>query len=274
MSATPDGQQPKQGGSVRRVQRQPDQQRQPDRHRRGPGRPTLSNEELLDTALDLFLDNGFERTSIEAICASAGMAKRTVYARYGDKEALFRATLERATNRWVVPLDRLHAAETDDLEQTLLAVGRVLLANVMSPLGVRLMRLTNAEAERMPDVSVANVRRGTEPTLTWLADLFTRRLTSDGVDPADADAAARAYINLVVRGPANLAAWGGEPDPRDVERDLVYSVRLFLHGVLPRNGGNGGNDAGAAVQDALAKIDEARAVLDGIVRQSTARQGR
>ena len=45
------------------------------------GRPTLSNEQLLDKALDLFLDQGFDRTSIEAICAAAGMAKRTVYAR-------------------------------------------------------------------------------------------------------------------------------------------------------------------------------------------------
>lgn len=48
--------------------------------RRRPGRPSLSNEALLDVALDLFLDQGFERTSIEAICARAGMAKRTVYA--------------------------------------------------------------------------------------------------------------------------------------------------------------------------------------------------
>ena len=66
------------------------------RNRRGPGRPTLSNEELLDTALDLFLENGFERTSIEAICSAAGMAKRTVYARYGDKTSLFQAAINRA----------------------------------------------------------------------------------------------------------------------------------------------------------------------------------
>ncbi len=46
--------------------------------RRGPGRPTRTNAELLDKALDLFLENGFERTSIDAITAAAGMAKRTV----------------------------------------------------------------------------------------------------------------------------------------------------------------------------------------------------
>ena len=34
--------------------------------RRGPGRPTLSNEALLDKALDIFLEKGFERTSIRS----------------------------------------------------------------------------------------------------------------------------------------------------------------------------------------------------------------
>jgi len=72
--------------------------------RRRPGRPSLSNEALLDVALDLFLDQGFERTSIEAICTKAGMAKRTVYARYGDKTALFRAALQRAIEEGIVPV--------------------------------------------------------------------------------------------------------------------------------------------------------------------------
>src|SRR4029453_705548 len=84
--------------------------------RRRPGRPTLSNEQLLDRALDLFLEQGFERTSIDAITAAAGMAKRTVYARYGDKLSLFRAALHRAIEEWIVPVERLRAAETEDLE--------------------------------------------------------------------------------------------------------------------------------------------------------------
>jgi len=69
--------------------------------RRGPGRPTRQeaaerDAQLLDKALELFVANGFERTTIEAITAAVGMAKRTVYARYGDKTTLFRAALQRA----------------------------------------------------------------------------------------------------------------------------------------------------------------------------------
>src|ERR1043166_857335 len=106
--------------------------------RRGPGRPTLSNEELLDKALDIFLEKGFERTSIDAITAAAGMAKRTVYLRYGDKTALFKAALQRAIEEWIVPVEQLRACESEDLEETLLRVGQTLVANLMRPEGLRL----------------------------------------------------------------------------------------------------------------------------------------
>ena len=97
---------------------------------RGPGRPTREqseyrNQELLDQALDLFLEHGFEATTIELISDSMRMSRRTIYARYGDKTELFKAALQRAIDEWVVPLERLRAAECDDLEETLIRVGRM-----------------------------------------------------------------------------------------------------------------------------------------------------
>lgn len=196
--------------------------------RRRPGRPSLSNEELLDKALDLFLEKGFEGTSIEAITASAGMAKRTVYARYGDKTRLFKAALSRAIDEWIVPVERLRALEEADLERTLVQIGDALVANVLSPAGLRLLRLTNAESVRTPEISVENVRLGTAPTLDYLADLFTRRLE---LAASQAEEASQAFLNLIVAGPANSAAWGAALDMGTVERQTRFGVRLFLHGI-------------------------------------------
>jgi TetR/AcrR family transcriptional regulator, mexJK operon transcriptional repressor len=197
---------------------------------RRPGRPSLSNEQLLDKALDLFLAQGFERTSIEAICQAAGMAKRTVYARYGDKQTLFRAALTRAIAEWIVPIERLRAEEVDDFEQSLLAIGEILLANIMSPAGLRLLRLTNAESGRSPEIGATNVQQGTEPTIAYLADLFARRLggAMHEIDPRDA---AEGFLHLVT-GPAIDAAWGVRRDEAALTRHIRSSVRLFLHGAL------------------------------------------
>jgi len=205
--------------------------------KRRPGRPTLSNEELLDAALDLFLERGFERTSIEAICAAAGMAKRTVYARYGDKATLFKAALTRAIEDWIVPIERLRELESDDLEQTLLGIGQALVTNVLSPAGLRLLRLTNAESVHMPEIAIYNVTRGTEPTLAYLTELFRRRLGRDGNGVATAEEVANAFLALVVGGVASNAAWGMIMTAAAIERHTAYSVRLFLYGLLPAGNG-------------------------------------
>jgi TetR/AcrR family transcriptional regulator, mexJK operon transcriptional repressor len=238
--------------------------------KRRPGRPTLSNEQLLDTALDLFLENGFERTSIEAITAAAGMAKRTVYARYGDKTTLFKAALTRAIEEWIVPIGRLQAAECDDLEETLLKVGQILVANVLTPGGQRLLRLTNAVSGRMPEIGAFNVQKGTEPTLAYLADLFRRRLGRGGIEMSDAGDAAEAFLDLVVGGPANAAARGVVLDADAVDRHTRYCVGLFLHGIVPRDRKTilatekENLRLKSSMKDALAQLDQARERLQAV----------
>ncbi len=206
------------------------------RHR-SPGRPTRKqaearNNQLLDTALDLFLQQGFERTTIEAITAAVGMAKRTVYARYGDKETLFRTALQRAIDEWIVPIDRLREAESDNFEDSLLAIGRILVTNILSREGMRLMRITNAESIRMPEIGEHALREGTGPTVAYLADLFQRRLPERFSDPVEAADVAYAFLQLVAGGPASITAWGVSLTEEQVERQTRTNVRLFLHGVL------------------------------------------
>lgn len=235
--------------------------------RRRPGRPSLSNEELLDKALDLFLEKGFGGTSIDAICAAAGMAKRTVYARYGDKETLFKAALSRAIDEWIVPIERLREQESEDFEASLTRIGEILVKNVLGPAGLRLLRLTNAESVAMPEIAVENVRRGTGPTLHYLADLFRRRLGGEDGDFPDAEDAAQAFLSIVVGGPANNAAWGMPMDMGSVERHTRYAVRLFLHGVLDGSAARSDSDmrelrrllgeAGQRLEEARQQIDRA-----------------
>jgi AcrR family transcriptional regulator len=243
---------------------------------RGPGRPSRSNEELLDKALDIFLEKGFERTTIDAITASAGMAKRTVYLRYGDKTALFKAALHRAIEEWIVPIESLRAAETGDLEETLLRVGQILVANIVSPAGIRLMRITNAESARMPEIGAYTYREGTEPTLSYLADLFRRRIRPGGTEMTDCDQAALAFLYLVVGGPASITAWGMVLDQATIDRHTRYCVDLFMHGLLSRQEATqrGPEDPSAA---ALAAVEAEngrlrRLLVEAMLELSTLRE--
>jgi len=197
---------------------------------RGPGRPSRAqseqrNRELLDRALDLFLERGFEGTTIEAIVDSVGMARRTVYARYGDKITLFKAALQRAIDDWVVPEERLRAAETGDFEGTLLAVARLMVASALTPSGMRLTRIAHAEVIRMPEIGAYLADRTERIALAYLADLFRRRLALPGAEDA-----ALAFMLLVVDGAFQARVWHGADDA-ELARQVAYRTKLFLGGV-------------------------------------------
>ena len=61
----------------------------PTRQRRKQARP----QELLDAALDLFVEKGFAATRSEEVAARAGVAKGTLYLYYPSKEDLLKAVV-------------------------------------------------------------------------------------------------------------------------------------------------------------------------------------
>lgn len=200
-----------------------------ERQARRPRRPSLNTEQFLERVFDLFVEHGYEGTSVDTIAAEVGIAKRTFYLRYGDKESLFRMAVEHAIRKWILPVGSLKAAEGASLERSLLTIGTMLVSNILSDDGLKLMRLTNAVSGRMPEIGAFNVRIGTEPTIACIADLLTRHL---GTAEAAARDAAEMFLYLVVGGPANAAAWGVVLDPADIGRRTELSVRTFLHGIL------------------------------------------
>ncbi len=196
----------------------------------GRGRPTREQSEqrhleLLDRALDLFLERGFDGTSIEAIVDSLRMARRTVYARYGDKLTLFKAALQRAIDRLVISHATLRMAETDSLEETLLNVTRNIVANMRTPEGLRLMRIANAEAFTKPEIGAYLWERTGGVTLIYLTDLFERRL-----DPEHASDAALAFYQLMIDGAFRTWLWL-RPSDDEIDRQAVYRIRLFMAGM-------------------------------------------
>jgi TetR/AcrR family transcriptional regulator, mexJK operon transcriptional repressor len=192
------------------------------------GRPPAAviearNAELLDRALDLFLEHGFALTTIEMISASLGMGRRTIYARYGDKETLFRAALQKAIDEWIVPVEELRNAEAPNLEATLLGVARLWISRIRKPSGWRLVRIAATEAFTRPDVAAYLRGQMSEGTIGYVADLLSRHRV-----PRAEDAAA-AFMILIVEGTVQHAVWDGG-DAAELDRQTAYRVRLFLEG--------------------------------------------
>ena len=107
----------------------------------------------------MFMKFGFDGTSIDAVAEAACMSKRTVYARYRDKNELFSAVLRNLIDRWLVPINQFQLG-TRELEPMLMEIGRHLLTSALAPQVVSLHRIIVGESERRPEFGLPCQRRG------------------------------------------------------------------------------------------------------------------
>jgi AcrR family transcriptional regulator len=66
-------------------------------------RSAESGRRLIEAAIELGAEKGFDRTSVTDICRRAGYSKAMVHERYGSKTGLLRAVMETDFERWVTP---------------------------------------------------------------------------------------------------------------------------------------------------------------------------
>jgi TetR/AcrR family transcriptional regulator, mexJK operon transcriptional repressor len=207
--------------------------------RRGAGRPTpeqaeARREELLDAALDLFLEHGFELTTIEMIAARINMTKRTVYARYPDKASLFGAAVQRAVERQIVPQNVLEGFDKGDLTETLASIARLRIGQVMTPNGLRLQRIINTESYRFPEIFTANFEQSAKPVIDFVVGLLDRAIVVGQIAPTDSRLAASAFMSMVVGGQVRAIVSGRPPAQAEMDRKIQFTVRLLLDGLRPR----------------------------------------
>jgi AcrR family transcriptional regulator len=64
----------------------------------------VREQQMLDAAVDVFSENGFHDTSMDAIAARASISKPMLYLYYGSKDELFAACISREGQRFVEAL--------------------------------------------------------------------------------------------------------------------------------------------------------------------------
>ncbi|WP_431915471.1 TetR/AcrR family transcriptional regulator [Nonomuraea jabiensis] len=124
----------------------------------GPRRSPAKRRAILDAAIKVFTDQGYARTSVDAIAAVAGVGKQTVYGHFGDKEQLFLAAIQEARSAVSAPPAGGDAEGTPgvtlsgDPREDLTALGERILDIALSPRVSALHRLTIAEVAHHPEL--------------------------------------------------------------------------------------------------------------------------
>lgn len=137
---------------------------------------------MLDAALRLFAERGYQGTSMEAIAEAAGVTKPVVYECFPGKEPLFRALLEREEERLLAAVASAMPAEVhlDDVEALLRAgLGALLSAAATAPDSWRVI----FDSPHAGEPAVARrVRRGRDRVLARLRGLIEPYLAASGAE--------------------------------------------------------------------------------------------
>jgi AcrR family transcriptional regulator len=115
-----------------------------------PRRGDALREHILWSAQEVFLEAGFERASMDAVAARAGTTKRTLYAHFKNKQALFLAVFELIRGYFLGRLKTPAAYAGDPAKALVLFCGRF-LETMLYQGAIRTCRVCAAEAERFPD---------------------------------------------------------------------------------------------------------------------------
>jgi TetR/AcrR family transcriptional repressor of mexJK operon len=194
---------------------------------------------LLLAATEVFLDKGYDSTSMDDVAAKAAVSKPTVYKYFSDKERLF-AEIVRATTGEIDELVRLvieTMARQTSVESGLILLARHFLTALMRPRVLRLRRLVMANADRFPDVGRSWYEQGFERVLATLAISFQGLAERKLLHVDDPLLAANHFVGLLLWIPINKAMFTGDhrSSPDELERFAVAAVHAFLAGYGPTN---------------------------------------
>ena len=197
------------------------------------GRPTAAELErrkarVMEVATELFVSRGYAATSLVDIAKGAGVATRTLYQHFGDKEAMFQDVIfARDTGTIGIPKPTLEPDDT--LHSALGRAARYACEVALRQQSVDLMRLMVAESNRFPDlmrkVATATFSRFRRNVAKVFEALAGQGLLPDG----DHVRSAELFVDLILGNTPIMTYtnWEAEPPSRG---DLDERVDLYILG--------------------------------------------
>jgi AcrR family transcriptional regulator len=185
--------------------------KQPDQDRRLPrGRPrSFDKVEALEKAMHIFWRDGYGDASLADLCSATGLTKPSLYAAYGNKEALFLSALDRYMDDCIRPaIEPLLSADTArDGIRTLLRDTVNALCDGETPLGCMIANSVGYTSltETPPPVSAAILAASKETPNAIRARLIAANVSGD-ID------AKVTYFETLIAGLSTLARQGMSRD--------------------------------------------------------------
>jgi TetR/AcrR family transcriptional regulator len=208
------------------------------RERRKEARPG----ELLDAALDLFVEKGFAATRAEEVAARAGVSKGTLFLYFISKEELFKAVVrENISGRFQEWNEEFQGFEGSSADMVRYCM-KVWWERVGATKASGITKLIISESRNFPDIAAFYHQEVIKP-----GEDLIRRILQRGVDRGEFQIADMEYAMFTIIAPMiflvmmkhSLGACVPQDQPLDPERYIASQVEVLLNGLRVRPGEDG-----------------------------------
>ncbi|MEU7318025.1 TetR/AcrR family transcriptional regulator [Streptomyces sp. NPDC007083] len=193
---------------------------------------------ILSAARELFLADGFDRSSVDAVAARAGVSKRTVYDYFGDKQTLLHAVVDTVGQALITTVRRTlddtltDRTEAADLEDALVAFSVQIATEMLdSAEYATLLRLVRTESGHLP-------HRGYNPMVDApdeaIGERFAAFADAGLLDVPDPRLAADQFLALTFGVALDRLGSANAAEDTRVRPLIVEGVRTFLRAYRTR----------------------------------------
>jgi len=208
----------------------PTSEQAPKRERRKESRPG----ELLDAALDLFVERGFSATRVEEVAARAGVSKGTLFLYFPSKEDLFKAVVrENIANKfptWQEEFASFEGTSAEMLRYAMISwwerIGKTRASGIT--------KLVMSEAQNFPEIAAFYQEEVIQPGNTMIRRILERGVQSGEFRHIDLEQA----VHIVVAPMIFLMMWkhsmgacAASAKIVDPEQFIHTQVDVLLHGM-------------------------------------------
>jgi len=199
------------------------------RQRRKEARP----HELLEAALELFVEKGFAATRAEEVAQRAGVSKGTLYLYYPSKEELLKAVIAHYLGARIAntaqQVDQYRGPMAPQLTQALVAWWREMYASPASGT----FKLIIAEVRNFPEIAEFYVREVIEPGHQLIGRIISRGVESGEFRAVDIESAVHTLLLPMVMLCTHKHALGAcTQHTIDAPKFIADHVDLVVRGLL------------------------------------------
>ena len=137
------------------------------------GRPKSQEKRnaILLAATDLFLQYGFNQTSMQQVAERSEVSKQTVYSHFSNKDALFSAVIKFKCEEYLIKIENL-ADYDGSLKSALTVIATRFLALFQDQAVVDMFSIIIAEARNTPRAAELFYQAGPQASVSALADII------------------------------------------------------------------------------------------------------